>query len=45
MNEFKNFANTDRWFHGPEFLWKPQSSWKTISVPALSQPEDPELKK
>ena len=42
---FKNFANTDRWFPGPEFLWKSQSSWETSSVPALLQPEDSELKK
>ena len=42
---FKNFANIDRWFQGPKFLWKPPSSWETSWVPVLLQPEDPELKK
>ena len=26
---FKNFSNIDRWFQGPKFLRKPQSSWET----------------
>ena len=42
---FKNLANIDRWFQGPKFLWKPQSSWETSSVPVLLQTEDLELKK
>ena len=42
---FKNFANIDRWFQGPKFLRKSQSSWETSSVPALLQTEDPKLKK
>ena len=42
---FENFANIDRWFQGPKFLWKPHSSWDTSSVPVLLQPEDSELKK
>ena len=42
---FKKFDNIDRWFQGPKFLWKPQSSWEISSVPLLLQPEDPELKK
>ena len=42
---FKKFLNIDRWFQGPKFLWKPQSSWETSSVPVSLQPEDPELKK
>ena len=42
---FKKFLNIDRWFQGPKFLWKPQSSWETSSVPVSLQPEDPKLKK
>ena len=42
---FKKFVNIDRWFQGPKFLWKPQSSWKKSSVLALLQSEDPESKK
>ena len=42
---FKNFVYTYRWFQGPEFLWKPFSSWETSSLPVLLQPEDSELKK
>ena len=42
---FKYFANIDRWFLGQKFLWKPQPSWETNSVPVLLQPEDPEWKK
>ena len=41
---FKKF-NIDRSFQAPKFLWKPQSSWETSSVPVLLQPEDPELNK
>ena len=41
---FKKFVNIDKWFQGPKFLWKPQSSWEISSVPVLLQPEDPELK-
>ena len=40
-----NFANIDRWFQGPKFMRKPQSSWETSSVTVLLQTEDPELKK
>ena len=42
---FKKIVNIDRWFLGPKFLWKPQSSWKKSSVLALLQSEDPESKK
>ena len=42
---FKNFANTNRWFQGPEFWLKPQSSWEIRSVTTSTQSEDPELKK
>ena len=42
---FKKFLNIDRWFQGPKFLWKPQSSWETSSFLVLLQPEDLELKK
>ena len=41
----KKFTNTNRWFQGPEFLWKPQSSLETSSDPVSMQPEEPELKK
>ena len=42
---FKKFVNINRWFQGPKFLWRPQSSWETSLVLVLLQPEDPELKK
>ena len=41
----KKIGSIDRCFQGPKFLWRPQSSWETSSVPVLLQPEDPELKK
>ena len=41
----KKIVNIDRCFQGLKFLWRPQSSWETSSVPVLLQQEDPELKK
>ena len=34
---FKNFSNITRWFQGPAFLWKPQSSWKKSSSQEANQ--------
>ena len=42
---FKKCVNVDRWFQGPKFVWKPQSSWETSSFLVLLQPEDLGLKK
>ena len=41
---FKKFVNIDGWFQGQKFLWRPDSSLETSSVPVLLQPEDQELK-
>ena len=37
---------TKQWFNGPDFLWKPFSSWLSEDSPVLSLPDDdPEVKK
>ena len=34
-----------RWFHGPEFLWNPESTWSINEEVASISTDDPELKK
>ncbi|XP_074618459.1 uncharacterized protein LOC141877369 [Acropora palmata] len=42
---FVSFLHQDRWFKGPEFLWKREESWPVppSSLPTISD-QDPEIK-
>ncbi|XP_067650434.1 uncharacterized protein [Haliotis asinina] len=42
---YDEFIQMDQWFHGPSFLWNPESKWPShTELPEIS-PDDPEVKK